>query len=338
MKPQDIVLKLNQKGKADFALEYTEHTPRLSSLAFNSDARNKDSIKQIFAQFLTGLRVFTGNRIYEKPSKNWDLVIHTQKGDKGLEVAVDDINELSEKGPNFDIDRALETWISPLKLLGKMAKDYPFNHILHIIENGTSNQPLSAFGITAKIVGLDGEPLFSEDHAYDSVSGTFPNLHTGAGTSISQLETSLIAIVDLLQSMVYYPTGAQNSEKRFLNENISKVNIHCPAGLKTTFMKLKGSQSLSVTGDNVIAPAIINEITSHPFTDPTDYYVEVVDAETPMMRPFINQQVYPPRLDTASMSDASVKENDMLRYGVRTKHGIGIGAFWKIGKVINPNP
>jgi hypothetical protein len=336
MKPQDLLIRLNQKALADFALTYREHNPKLASLAFTADSLGKDSIKHIFAQFLTGLRVFTGNRTYDNPAKNWELSVVNQTGDKGMTISVEDIMELASRGSDFDIDKALESWIQTVALLGKMAKDYPFNHIAHIIENGTSGTPLAAFGIPATIVALDGQPLFSATHAYDSASGSLTNIQVGTGTSQAQLEADLVGIIGLLQSMTYSAPGAENSEKRFLNDNITLVNIHCPAVMLPKFRKLKAAQSVSVTGDNVISNTMINEIIPHPFTDVEDWYAEVVDAETPMMRPFVHQLKQSPRLDTPSMTDESVKQNDMLQYGVRTYHGIGIAAFWKLGKVAQP--
>jgi len=306
-------------------------------LAFNSPAVGKKSIKYIFAQFLTGLRKFTNNGIYENPAENWEMTVFNQIGDKGIQFDADDLQEIANKGSSFDIENAIETWVKTIAWLGMAAKDYPFNQMLQIIENGTSSTPLTALGINDTIVALDGQPLFSASHSYDSASGSLTNIQTGTGVdTITKLEIDLLGLVGKLQSMSYGATGAINGEKRLLNQNITSVKIHCPALLKPQFEKMRLSNSVSaLNGGNVVASALVKEVMPHPFTDANDWYVEVLDAETPFMRPFMLQEVYAPRLDTPSMKDYSVVNNNKLQYGVRVKLGVGLAGFWKMGKVTN---
>ena len=333
MKINAIVKKLNQLLLTGFAKTYMEHNPVLSSLAATVVTGNKSSVKYLFYQFVSGLRKFTGNRVYDSFPDTYNFVIYNEKFDKGLEIDVDDLEEGMEISADGQLIGA-DPYTLTINSMSSMAKDHPFEMMVTLIENGTSTTPLTTEGIGATITALDGKALFSATHDYSNVAGTQSNILTGTGIALANLEADLLSVISAFAGFYYKQNGTINSKKRSLNRSVTKVNIHCPVEMLGIFTKLKSTAAIAATGDNVVGSYIQNIVT-HQFTDTNDWYVELVDAENPFMRPLLNQVRKAPMLSLGQMTDESVKQNDKLQYGVRYKGMVGIGAWWKMLKVTN---
>lgn len=332
-KLENILLRFNQIAKTGFAKSYQEHDPRLSSLAISVNSSSVASIKYLFYQFISGLRLFTGNRIYDSFPDTYQFAVANKTFDKALEILVDTFEEAVKIGNDGKLE-GIDPYTATINSLGPLAKDHPFELMVTMIENGTSSTPLSGIGIPDTITCLDTEPLFSLLHDYKDVPGTQENIMTGTGVTTASLKDDLLDALARFATFFYAQNGSANAEKRSLNKMITEFNIHCPVALFGKFVDLKKTEGIVARGDNTVS-SFIKDIIPHQFTDVNDYYIELLNKENAFMRPFINQIRKLPIITLASPTDQSVKDNDMLQYGVRAKHMVGAGAWWKMIKVTN---
>jgi len=332
-KVQNIVKLLNQLLLTGFAKTYQNHDPALSSLAYTLVTGQKASVKYLFYQFISGLKLFTGNRVYDSFPDTYNFVVANKKFDKGLVIDVDELEEGIEIGNDGQLIGA-DPYSASINSLMMMAMDHPFELIMTLMENGTSSTPLSGEGIGDVITALDGQVLFATTHDYGPVAGTQSNIYTGTGSTLAQLKADILGILSRFSGFYYVQNGSANAKKRKLNQRVTKIKIHCPVEMLGKFIDLKNTTSIAATGDNTVR-GFIQDVIGHQFTDKNDYYVELVDTENVFMRPFLNQRRTAPKLDLPKPDDESVKQNDAYQYGVRYKGMVGIGAWWKIIKVTN---
>lgn len=302
-----------------FNVGYTE-LPDMLNMLYVDYKVNKKLTKFPVSNYNRKLKEFKGQRVYDDPSKAFEMEMTYKKWSEQLDVDFDDYYEAQQIE---DITK-LNLYRNEAEGMGKEIADFPLERSIVMIANGTTNKYGTCF---------DKQPLFATTHDFNDQAGTQSNLISGSGVTLANFETDLRKA---LQRFVEFTRelggeGDSSIQKRSLNKVVKPV-VMIPATLFSVAEQLR-TKSLINNTENELKGTF--EIRVIHFSDNNDWYIinnsggkdSIIIGNTVGLKP---------GLKAPGENDPRYVENHLLTWRSDIFYqGFGYGAWYKIIKVTN---
>lgn len=306
-----LIDEFNQIVTVGFGKAYDGYSAKEAALVGSYKVPASSASKAVFGMFLDGLQKVTATPIPSEslPDAEEVIVAHDPYA-KRVEI------------PEAEFERAqtvadLDLYQAHVRGLATLAKDFPIETALDMIEAGTSNTYGKCF---------DGKVLFATDHFYgDAVNQA--NLLSGTGVTADKVQADLKAAINALEGFVY---KSGNRYKKF-NKNVKPLVI-CDTSKKAIFQDLLQQETIGGTTNTLRGTF---ELVTEKLADANDWYVMDQDnGGVAVNAPIINPVEKEAKLEN-NIGQESQTMDHILRYQVYLRGGFGYGAWWKIVKVNN---
>ena len=306
-----LIDEFNQIVTVCFGKKYDEYEPKKHAIVGSYKVPKGAGSKVVYGMFLDGLKKVTGTPIPSEtlPEASKLIIPHDPYAER-VEI------------PEEDIDRAetvddLNLYKSHIAGLAKMAKDFPVDMAMDMIEAGAA----STHGVC-----FDGQNLFSTSHAYGEAASQ-SNLLSGTGTSSAQIEADLKSAINALEGFYY----KQGGHPHMFNEDVKPLVI-CDTSKAAIFKDLMTRTTINGT-DNTLRGSF--DLVRTKLSDSNDFYVidqdnGGIEVNAPILNPVEKETEL-----TNNIGQESQLMDKVLKYQVYRRDGFAYGAWWKIVKVNN---
>lgn len=253
----------------------------------------------------------------------WPRVWTDQRTAQGVDVNATYQVDNNEYELTLEFKRSLLEDAKAYKGLEQMVREHAKSAVLYpdylcssLVANGNASTSLA----------YDGNPFYGGTHLFAAAgANNINNSLSASGTSITQLQTDLVAAIAALRTF-------KDNQGRLINPQLAEGKgqfvVHCPSSLEYTFRQVLNAAWIPVTsnapGDNIFQG--IAGLRADGYLTGSAWYLHYVGAP---IRPFIYQNRMPLELSVLGPDSEYARNHGRCRILARQRFRLAYGAFYR---------